>query len=152
MTVGSPSTPIPEWDDIRRQMGYTLYWANRVDLGAMIPQNNLASTEYWLGNPGVEYLVYLPEGGSVIVDLSASPGELSVMWFDPAIGEHIDADKVAGGNKLKFTEPFAGMPFSIFNEHDIIHRRPHCIGPGVALTSKGIAAFRLPSKWNSVIV
>ena len=83
------------------------------DLAAMVPQNNLASTEYCLANPGVEYLVYLPEGGSVIVDLSASSGELSAMWFNPATGEDIDADKVVGGNKLKFAVPFEG--------HAILH-------------------------------
>lgn len=105
---GSPGAPVPEWDDIRLQMGYTLQWANQVDLATMIPQKNLASTEYCLANAGAEYLIYLPEGGSVSVDLSASSGELSVTWFDPATGEYIDEDKVPEGNRLEFTAPFAG--------------------------------------------
>jgi len=105
---GSPDTPVPEWNDIRRQMGYTLHWANRVNLAAMTPGNDLASTGYCLANPGAEYLVYLPEGGSVSVDLSTASGELSVVWFNPAMGEDIEADKVAGGDKREFTVPFAG--------------------------------------------
>ena len=104
----SPSVPVPEWDDIRRQMGYTLRWANRVDLAAMTPQNQQASTEYCLANPGREYLVYLPDGGSVSIDLSSVSGELSASWFNPSTGEDIDADKVAGGGKSNFTAPFDG--------------------------------------------
>jgi len=100
--------PVPEWDDIRRQMGYTLRWANRVDLAAMTPQNQQASTEYCLANPGREYLVYLPDGGSVSIDLSSVSGELSASWFNPSTGEDIDADKVAGGGKSNFTAPFDG--------------------------------------------
>ena len=105
---GSPDTPVPEWNDIRQQMGYTLHWANRVNLAAMTSRNDLASTEYCLANPGAEYLVYLPEGGSASVDLSAASGGLSVVWFNPATGEDIEADKVAGGNKRELTAPFAG--------------------------------------------
>jgi len=104
----SPAAPVPEWNDIRRQMGYTLRWARRIDLAAMTPKNQLSSTEYCLANPGKEYLIYLPDGGSMSVDLSAASGELSAAWFNPATGEDIDAGKVAGGGKSEFTAPFDG--------------------------------------------
>lgn len=50
----------PKWDSVRKAMGQTLTVAKRIDLARMIPRNDLASTEYCLANPGVEYLIYLP--------------------------------------------------------------------------------------------
>ncbi len=47
----------PKWDPVRRGMGYTLAFANRLDLAKCLPNNRLASTEYCLANPGQEYLV-----------------------------------------------------------------------------------------------
>lgn len=50
-----------KWDPVRRALGQTLVIANRINLPAMVPKKDLASTGYCLANPGVEYLVYLPE-------------------------------------------------------------------------------------------
>ena len=46
--------------EIRVAMGDTRKYAERMDLASMAPYGELASTEYCLANPGVEYLVYLP--------------------------------------------------------------------------------------------
>jgi hypothetical protein len=60
----------------RRAMGQTRRLAERINLAAMTPRDDLASTGYCLAHPGEEYLVYLPNGGEVTVDLSASPGRI----------------------------------------------------------------------------
>ena len=104
----SPRVPLLEWDDIRRQMGYTLYLADKVNLAAMTPRSDLASTEYCLANPGVEYLVYLPAGGSVRVDLSAESGELAATWLNLSTGEDIDGGRIACSDTCEFVAPFAG--------------------------------------------
>ncbi|MBM4083536.1 MAG: hypothetical protein FJ272_02005 [Planctomycetes bacterium] len=52
----------------------------------MTPRNDLASTQYCLADPGKEYLVYLPEGGEVTVDLTAASRTLAVEWFNPRTG------------------------------------------------------------------
>jgi hypothetical protein len=104
----SPRTPMLAWDDIRRQMGYTLYWANRVDLGEMRPQNHLASSRYCLANPGKEYLVYLPEGGKVDVELADSSAHVKVVWFNLSTGEEINSDRVNGSAKQELVAPFKG--------------------------------------------
>jgi len=98
----------PKFDPIRRSMGYTLQYARRMNLVKMVPHNGLASTKYCLANRGSEYLVYLPSGGTVTVDLSAGKGPLFVEWFNPSTGKPLRAKKTSGGAKRKFTAPFRG--------------------------------------------
>ena len=74
----------------------------------MTPQPDLASSKYCLANPGSEYLVYLPDGGSVTVDLSASKEKMAVEWFHPDKRQSINANSIAGGGKRKFEPPFDG--------------------------------------------
>jgi len=106
----SPDRPrdIAQSDSIRRNMGYTLLYANKMNLAAMFPRNDLASTKYCLANPGVEYLIYLPEGGNVIVDLSDASGNLSVEWLNPDTGERVSGKTTSGGEDKEFTSPFSG--------------------------------------------
>jgi len=55
-----------KWPDIRRNMGYTLMIADRLNLAAMAPYGELASTGYCLANRAAEhaeYLVFIPGGG-----------------------------------------------------------------------------------------
>jgi len=98
----------PKWDPIRRSMGYALRYANRMNLAAMAPRNDLASTKYCLANPGSEYLVYLPSGGRVTVDLSAASGPLSVEWFNPRTGKARKGGGTRGGATRTFSAPFRG--------------------------------------------
>jgi len=77
----------------------------------MTPHNGLASTRYCLANPaasGAEYLVYLPTGGTVTVDLSGTSGNLLVEWFQPTTGETFTAASTSGGASQDFTAPFNG--------------------------------------------
>jgi hypothetical protein len=67
--------PLPaNAEDVRRSLGDVHRWAERVNLAEMTPHNDLASTKFCLGHPGFEYLVYLPKGGTVTVDLSRAQG------------------------------------------------------------------------------
>ncbi len=68
-------------DPIRQAMGYALDWSRRVDLAAMTPHGELASTKYCLANPGVEYLIYCPAGGKTI-SVTLPAGRFAVLWFD----------------------------------------------------------------------
>jgi hypothetical protein len=99
------------WGPIRRSLGYTRQFAERMNLAAMTPQSGLASTGYCLAHEakgGGEYLVYLPEGGRVSVDLSRAAGTLAVEWFNPTTGESAAGKTVEGGAEREFTAPFAG--------------------------------------------
>jgi hypothetical protein len=115
--VEPPIPPNPlnykPWVGIRRSLGYTLTYANRMNLVAMIPRRDLASTStvYCLANSvtkGSEYLVYLPEGGSVTVDLSEAKGELAVEWLNPENGLVTTGITTTGGGNRTFIAPFDG--------------------------------------------
>ena len=59
-----PLTPDdPGYVAARAAMGQTRRYAERMDLAAMAPSKDVASTGYCLAAPGKEYLVYLPAGG-----------------------------------------------------------------------------------------
>ena len=102
------SGPDPYWDTIRDAMGRTRAYATRMDLAAAVPHGELASSGFCLANPGREYLVYLPKGGEVTVDLSAATGEFAVEWMDPASGTTTPATAVSGGAKRTLSVPFRG--------------------------------------------
>ena len=88
-------------------MGRPRVYAERMDLAAAAPHDDLSSTGFCLANPGQEYLVYLPEGGEVTVDLSASPGPFAVEWMHPE-GIITRSEPAVGGAKRLFTAPFSG--------------------------------------------
>ncbi|MHC4400346.1 MAG: putative collagen-binding domain-containing protein [Planctomycetota bacterium] len=53
-------------------------------------------------------MVYLPQGGEVSVDLSATPGTIAVEWINPSDGRSSSADTVQGGKTGRFAAPFSG--------------------------------------------
>jgi hypothetical protein len=91
---------------VRKTMGYTKIIADRIDLISMLPQPGIASTGYCLANRGSEYLVYLPDTNSVVVDLKDVKGKLIREWFNPATGVYSESVRIKGGNKVVFNSPF----------------------------------------------
>ena len=98
----------PQFELLRRNMGYALRYARKVNLAAMTPQGELASTGFCLAEPGKEYLVYLPEGGEVTVDLAAVSGLIAVEWFNPRSGDAMQGQSSSAGRKCSFEPPFGG--------------------------------------------
>ena len=97
----------PEWvEPVRKSMGYTLDFARRMNLIEMVPENDLASSGYCLAAKGSEYLVYLPEGDTVSVDLSDANGSVSVEWFNPNTNKTIVAEDIEGGIMQVMKSPF----------------------------------------------
>jgi hypothetical protein len=98
----------PTWEPVRRALGYTRRYAVRMDLASVAPIDELASTHYCLANPEREFLVYLPEGDSVTVDLSRAPGKLTCEWMHPTEGTILRGGQVSGGAETTFVVPFVG--------------------------------------------
>lgn len=66
------------------------------------------NSRYCFAQPGELYLVYLPEGGSTALDLTAAPGAFTLAWFNPREGGALQsASTVTGGSTLAFTSPSA---------------------------------------------
>jgi hypothetical protein len=101
------------WDNLRNNLGYTLTYANKMDLAKMTAHASLSSTGYCLAQTpatGAEYLVYAPNGGSFTVDLRAmvSSRTLNVEWFDPGTGTTTSGGTVSAGSVQSFSPPFSG--------------------------------------------
>jgi hypothetical protein len=105
--------PDPYWETLRKAMGHTRMIATQINLAAMVPRDDLASTRFCLADPGREYLVYLPEGGETVVDLSGASGLFRVAWINPIEGTTTRSDAIAGGPSGISRLPFAAMPSSI---------------------------------------
>src|SRR5262249_3541997 len=56
----------------------------------------------------LEYLVYLPTGEPVRVDLSAAGGNFVATWFSPMTGQTTSGGTVSAGIPILFTSPVAG--------------------------------------------
>ena len=95
-------------ENVRNSLGYTLQYSQLVDLLSMSPNSELCSSGYCLVNPGREYLVYLPTGGTVRVDLSAASGSFVVSWFSPVTGRTTSGGTVSAGIPILFTSPING--------------------------------------------
>jgi hypothetical protein len=95
------------WEPIRAAMGHTRRLAERVNLAAMQPGNELATTGYCLANPGNEYLVYQPaKGAAFSVELPG--GAYDFEWINPGKGAVAGNGRIeAPGGPQQFKAPFA---------------------------------------------
>ena len=98
-----------QWEPARQAMGQTRELSDRIDMALMLPHPELASTRYCLADPSREYVVYLPEGGRVMVDLSPAPATFAVEWLRPTgAGAAVSGDAIQGGAKRSLQAPFGG--------------------------------------------
>ena len=99
----------PMWEPVRRNMGYARYFAERMDLAAAVPRSDLASTGYCLAQHGQEYLVFVPDGHEVTVDLGEE-GTFAAEWLDPHRGDLYvgDTHEAARCSRKPLAAPFAG--------------------------------------------
>jgi len=88
----------PNFEPIRRSMGYALRFTQRMDLNKCEP----AANDYCLSNPGRQYLVYLATA-SEPVKLKLHPGEYSFEWFNPGSGKTVTKGKIRGDENEETT-------------------------------------------------
>jgi len=103
--------PDQYWEVMRKNMGYARTYADKMNLAAMVPHGELASTNLCLANPAKnngEYLVYIPATGQVKVNLSGSEGDMKVEWYNPLKAETMAGNTVKGGTEMEFIAPFSG--------------------------------------------
>ena len=101
----------------------------------MTPQGELASTGFCLAESGKEYLVYLPEGGEVTVDLSAASGSMAVEWFNPRSGDATPGQITSGGQKLFFQAAVRRRRRTLSSEATMSRRAQRRLDSGCASSS-----------------
>jgi hypothetical protein len=107
--IGGVDPPDPAFAAARLAMGDTRRFAERMDLLAMAPRGDLASTGYALADPGREYLVLQPAGGGEAFTVGPEPGAYAVQWFgvDDRTAVPGEPATVEGGAAATFRAPSA---------------------------------------------
>jgi hypothetical protein len=91
---------------MRENLGYVQLWSQRVDLAAMTPQGDLASSRYCLANRGEEYLAYVPKSDKPLT-LQLPAGQFKIVWFNTSNGDETKPQRwTSSGGKQRFTAPF----------------------------------------------
>lgn len=61
---------------------------------------------YCFASPSELYLVYLPDGGNAILDMTLAPGEFNLSWFNPRKGGPLSSEVIiSGGQPVMITAP-----------------------------------------------
>ncbi|MHB0956386.1 MAG: DUF6298 domain-containing protein [Pirellulaceae bacterium] len=96
-----------EMQGVRQAMGDTRRFAERMNLGAMIPHNALASTRYCLADPGKEYLIYQAKADDAFT-VELPGGTYQYEWINPSLGKTATAGQLeAPAGSRQFKPPFA---------------------------------------------
>ena len=105
--IDSPAKPKAELDPIRQAMGHARKLAWAVNLAAMVPRRELASTGYCLAEPGAEYVAYQPDPKGKPFTVKLEPGTYSAEWIHPVEGTVTAAEAVdSKGDLQPFKPPF----------------------------------------------
>ncbi|MCX7887269.1 MAG: DUF5060 domain-containing protein [Verrucomicrobiae bacterium] len=100
------------WDYCRIALEF--FAANRIPFWEMTNANALVgnpenrNTRFCFAKAGELYLVYLPNGGSARLDLSATTGKFTVKWFNPRTGGALQDGSVRsvnGGATVSLGQP-----------------------------------------------
>lgn len=75
----------PGYAASRLALGHTRRFAERMNLAAMTPRNDLASSGFCLANPGIEYLIYQPATNAPL-SIELKSATYRYEWFDAVQG------------------------------------------------------------------
>lgn len=99
------------WDYCRIALDFfreqKIPFADMSNANALIGNSKDDNSKFYFAKAGELYLVYLPNGGSTDLDLSAAKGMFSVAWFNPREGGALKPSdtQFEGGAKTKLTSP-----------------------------------------------
>jgi hypothetical protein len=107
--VNKDQRDFPDWAPVRANMGHAALLASRLNMKDLKPIPEKASTGYCLTDNKTTFVVYLPEGGDVTLDMTAVTGSFSVEWFLPILNRTIVTGQSFPGKGYRaFTAPFSG--------------------------------------------
>lgn len=90
-----------------RQIGHLrTFVASKLDLLHAAPAPEVVNKpNLCLSQPGRQYVVYGPVGGTIALDLSAAPGRFTAEWFNPRTGEYSAPLPVEGRSPFSVKTP-----------------------------------------------
>ena len=106
------------WDYCRIALDF--FRAEKIPFAEMVSANALVgnaedeNSKFCLTKAGEVYLVYLPDGGSANLDLSAAKGAFTVKWFNPRAGGELmngSVNTVTGGGSVALGAPISANLF-----------------------------------------
>jgi hypothetical protein len=110
-SAAGPGIPAYEtFEPARYAMGHTLRYAQKMQLAAMEPLDNLSSTRYVLANPGQEYLVLDSGENADSFTVTLVSGTYAVEWYSVTKREANGTGPltVRDNGNVSFKAPFAG--------------------------------------------
>ncbi len=86
---------------------------DELDIALPRPGNDLLSDRedneaYLLTEPGRQYALYFPQGGSVMLAMSHASGEWNCKWINLDLAEWSDSTQVTAGGNVRLTAPDEG--------------------------------------------
>ncbi|HET9300089.1 MAG TPA: DUF5060 domain-containing protein [Candidatus Polarisedimenticolaceae bacterium] len=105
----------------------------QLDLPRLKPDDSLAlsGNATILAERGRAYVVYLPEGGTLTLDLTHTSDTFQARWLDPRTGTFQGQMSVPGGAPLSLTAPSSGEDWALALQRG-------CAGPGLAGAVMGL--------------
>jgi hypothetical protein len=100
------------WDFCRIALDFfrdeMIPFAEMQNANALVGNTKDDNSKFCLAKPGEVYLVYLPDGGTTDLDLSAVEGTFTVKWFNPRSGGELvngSVVTVSGGGAVALGDP-----------------------------------------------
>ena len=94
--------------DLRKQLGFLARFANGTPFWQMQPADDrVKAGSAFVAASRDELVAYLPDGGTVMLDLGNIEGPLTAHWFNPTTGQYTDAGPPAA-TRQQFIAPAPG--------------------------------------------
>ena len=84
---------------------------DRIDIFTCTPNNDLldalsANEAYYTAKPGIEYAVFFPDGGNVVLDTEAAAGNMiGVQWLDIRKSAWLAVQMIEADKRLQLVTP-----------------------------------------------
>lgn len=141
----------PKWDAIRKSMGYTRQFAQRMNLAKTVPVKDIASTGYCLAEVGRKYIVFRAEGQGDAFSVRLPSGTYTCEWFDPSKGRQVAVETVeVQSGEREFRPPFGGdavlfLNRTVFPSDDWKQATPRSQGVDAAKLDEAVEYLRANS-------